>query len=303
MANLFKAKILDELRARFGEIRKIEGSNSLFVIGHDAARIYFRYSKIHPGGRTFFGLRETDLRQLEGHNSHICFLSDERLPPVFIPYSDFEEVFHLAEPALDGQYKVQLFNQSKTLELYIPKQGRFNVEAYVGIEALDRSMDAKRLSEGRDFSHSQVQTLLAAIGHVKGYQVYVPENDFTRLDLTLTKEFPLRRVLPEAFEQMRPFLSEIDVVWLSTGRNKIEGLYEVEHSTPIYSGLLRFNDVLLTVPEVQRFSIVSNDSRRDLFSRQLLRPTFRKSGLADLCSFMEYANVFEWHQRLLGGQQ
>jgi len=82
---------------------------------------------------------------------------------------------------------------------------------------------------------------------------------------------------------------------------KIEGLYEVEHSTPVYSGLLRFNDILLTDPRVSRFSIVPNDVRRDVFSRQLFRPTFKKSGLAELCSFLEYANVFAWHGRLLKG--
>jgi len=96
-------------------------------------------------------------------------------------------------------------------------------------------------------------------------------------------------------------LSEIDVVWVASGRNAIEGLFEVEHSTPIYSGLLRFNDILLTDPKVSRFSIVSNDSRRAVFARQVSRPTFRRSGLSELASFLEYANVFEWHTRLAKG--
>jgi hypothetical protein len=303
MANPHKAKVLDELRRRFGEVRKVTGSESLFIIGDEAARIYFRYSKVHPHGRTFFGLREVDLRQLEGHNSYLCFLLDNDSPPLFLPYADFEEVFHGAQPAGDGQYKAQLFTQTNALELYISRQGRFNVEAYVGLEALERSMDAQRLHETKVLSHSQVQTLLAGIGHGKGYDVYVPTNDIGRLDWSMTKGFPLRRDIPKGFEQVRGILSEIDVVWVAAGRSDIEGLYEIEHSTPVYSGLLRFNDVLLTDPRVSRFSIVSNDSRRDLFSRQLFRPTFKKSGLAELCSFLEYANVFAWHQRLLRGNR
>ena len=79
----------------------------------------------------------------------------------------------------------------------------------------------------------------------------------------------------------------------------LEGLFEVEHSTPVYSGLLRFNDVLLANPKLSRFTIVSNEGRRALFSKQVFRPTFRKSGLAELVSFLEYTNVFDWHQRLL----
>lgn len=300
MLNLRKAEVLEGLQRRFGEVRKVGGSKSLFTVGEDAARIYFRYSKLHPGGRTFFGLRVVDLRNLEGHNAYICFLLDDGSAPLFVPYADFEEVFHSARPAADGQYKVRLFTEPHTLELYVARQGRFNVEGYVGVDALERSMDASRLREGRALSHSQVQTLLAGIGHLKGYEVSVPEGDAGKIEWSLTTRFVLRTELPPAFEQIRRILSEVDVVWFAAGRNVVEALYEIEHSTPVYSGLLRFNDVLLTDPKITRFSIVSNDARRDLFSRQLFRPTFRKSGLAELCSFLEYGNVLDWHRRLAG---
>jgi len=303
MPNLRKAELLDDLQEQFGEVRKLKGSESLFVVGNEAARIYFRYSKVHEGGRTFFGLRQVDLRQLEGHNSYLCFLLDDKSPPVFLPYADFEEVFANAEPARDGQYKVQLLTKTNTLELYIARQGRFNVEGYVGLETIERGIEAQRLRDGQALSHSQAQTLIAGIGHVKGYDVYVPEYDVGKLDWSMTKSFPLRRQVPSGFDQVRGILSEIDVVWIASGRNDIEGLYEVEHSTPLYSGLLRFNDVLLTNPRITRFSIVSNDSRRELFSRQISRPTFRKSGLAELCSFLEYANVLSWHDRLAKGDK
>jgi hypothetical protein len=267
MANPSKSNIVDDLRQRFGEVRKLKGSESLFAVGNEAARIYFRYSKVHAKGRTFFGLRDVDLRQLEGHNSFLCFLLDDGSPPLFIPYSDFEEVFASAQPARDDQYKVQVANRANTLELYVARQGRFNVEGYVGFETLERSLEAQKLREAIAFSHCQVQTLLAGIGHAKGYEVFVPDSDIGTLDWSLTKEFSLRRHLPQGFDQVRGILSEIDVVWVENGRNKIEGLYEVEHSTPVYSGLLRFNDILLTDPRVTRFSIVSNDVRRELFSR------------------------------------
>jgi len=296
MPNPYKPQLIETLRERYGETRKIKGSESLFVVGDEAARIYFRYSKLYPGGRTFFGLREVDLRQLEGYNSFLCFLLDDGSPPLFIPYPDFEQVFRDAETAKDGQYKVQLYKEGG-LQLYISRRGRFNVEGYVGLGAFEDSMNAGRFREARALTHSQVQTLLAGIGHSKGYDVCVPESDINRLDWSLTSRFRLRPNAPAGFERVRAILSEIDVMWVANGGNTVEGLYEIEHSTPVYSGLLRFNDVLLTDPKLSRFSIVSNDARRDLFSRQLFRPTFRKSGLAELCSFLEYANVFEWHQR------
>ena len=298
MANPYKVGILEALRQRFGELQKIKGSESLFKLGDDAARIYIRYSKVHPRGRTFFGLREVDLRQLEGHNAFLCFLLDDGSPALFIPYADFEEIFRGAQTASDGQYKVQLRFQGDIRELYIARQGRFNVEGYVGLEPLARSLDTKLLRQARDLSHSQVQTLLASIGHIKRYDVYVPDSDVGKLDWTIAERFSLRTGIPAGFEQVRDILSEIDVIWVTGGRDGIEGLFEVEHSTPVYSGLLRFNDILLTDPNVSRFSIVANDVRRALFARQLFRPTFRKSGLAELASFLEYSNVLDWHTRL-----
>jgi hypothetical protein len=298
MGNIHKVDVIEELRQRFGELRKLPGSESLFALGDDAARVYIRYSKVHPHGRTFFGLRDVDLRQLEGHNSFLCFLLDDGSPPIFIPYADFEEIFREAETASDGQYKAQLHRQKQVLELYIARQGRFNVEGYVGFDAIVKSVDAKRLREARDLSHSQVQTLLAGIGHLKGYDVCVPAYDAGKFDWSLTTQFRLRDSVPAGFEHVSQILSEIDVIWVSAGRNEIEGLFEVEHTTSVYSGLLRFNDVLLTEPKVSRFSIVSNETRRAVFARQLYRPTFRKSGLAELTSFLEYANVFDWHERL-----
>lgn len=298
MGNVHKADVVEKLRQRFGELRKLAGSESLFALGDDAARVYIRYSKVHPRGRTFFGLRDIDLRQLEGHNSFLCFLLDDGSPPIFIPYADFEEVFREAETASDGQYKVQLHRQRQALELYVARQGRFNVEGYVGFDAIARSVDAKRLREARSLSHSQVQTLLAGIGYLKGYEVCVPPYDAGKFDWSLTSHFPLRDTLPGGFEEVSHILSEIDVIWVAPGRNDIEGLFEVEHTTSVYSGLLRFNDILLTDPKVSRFSIASNETRRAVFARQLYRPTFRKSGLAELTSFLEYANVFDWHERL-----
>ena len=303
MPNPHKAKVLETLRQRFGEVRKVKGSESLFTVGDDAARIYVRYSKVHPRGRTFFGSREMDLRQLGGHNSFLCFLTDDSSAPLFVPYADFEEIFHAAEPAKDGQYKVQLLSGQDTLELYVARKGSFNVDGYVGFDSLKHSMDAQRLREARALTHSQVQTLIGSMGHMKGYDVCIPENDVGKLDWALTERFPLRGDLPRGFGQVRAILREIDILWVGAGRDSIEGLYEVEHSTPVYSGLLRFNDVLLTEPKVSRFSIVSNDTRRDLFSRQLFRPTFRRSGLTELCSFLEYANVFDWHRRLSEGRK
>jgi hypothetical protein len=298
MANSSKPQLLSALAQEFGQFRKLTNSQSLFSFGNDALWLYFRYSKVHPKQRTFFGLREADLRQLEGRNAFICFVTDSDEDPVFIPFVDFEEVFHSVTPANDGQYKVQLARHKDADELYIARAGRFNVEAYRGLEVVRQSLERHHFNPLVDLSHQQVQTLLAGIGHAKGYDVYVPCRDAIGLDWSLTTQFRLREAVPSGLGDAATILQEVDVVWLTHGSNDIQGLLEVEHSTPIYSGLLRFNDLLLAQPSLTRFHIVSNDSRRELFSRQVTRMTFKCSGLAEIASFLDYANVVTWHERV-----
>src|SRR5438309_8064857 len=153
MANSTTPQVVAEMQASFGEMRRLPGSNSMFVVGNEAARVYFRYSKVHGRGQAFFGLRQVDLRQLEGHNSFIALLTNDGSAPVFLPYAAFEGVFHDMSPASDGQYKAQLLQDHGTRELYIPKRGRFNVNAYTGLETVRQSIEAVRLRGRLDLTH------------------------------------------------------------------------------------------------------------------------------------------------------
>lgn len=298
MSNPLKNEFLSELEKRFGIPQKLENSNSLYEINNGTARVYYRYSKKHPNNKTFFGLRKIDLQVLEGTQGIICFFWEGQKEPLFIPYDEYEEIFASLKPATDGQYKVQIFDQEKGAELYIPNAGRFNVESYFGWHYLE-SLITMPQTLSPPLSHTQVQTLLGRIGSTKGYDVWIPSSDRTKLDWSITSTFKLANSLPPALDQIRDIAEEIDVIWLNRGNNKPVALYEVEHSTPIYSGLLRFNDVHLMLPNIGlKFGIVSNEIRRSLFVRQTSRPTFRSSGLSDICTFLEYRNVYGWHKKL-----
>jgi hypothetical protein len=303
MANELKPALLGELKNRFGSLRKLEGTQSLYEIGDKAARVYIRYSKLHNRNQAFYGLRKEDLKQLEGHPSVICFLWDGQIEPLFIPFSDYEEVFSSYAPAKDGQYKAMIYPQKEGTEIYLPKAGRFNVEGNFGFSVLENLIDFAKLQKVPDLSHSQVQTLLGAVGMAKGFDVWVPMKDRFALDWNLTKNFPFREELPDRFNVVKAILQEIDVIWIQPGSTELKALFEVEYSTPVYSGLLRFNDIHLTAPTViPRFTVVSNDTRRSLFVRQLNRPTFRTSGLNELCTFLEYTDVFGWFSRIAKGK-
>ncbi|MDA2921360.1 hypothetical protein MYX76_18020, partial [Desulfobacterota bacterium AH_259_B03_O07] len=242
--------------------------------------------------------RYVDLQTLEGHQSILCFLWDNQEEPLLIPYVEFEEVFNSIKPANDGQYKVVLYDNIEAKELYIANAGRFNVESYIGWSVIDNLIDTSTKTIPT-LSHSQVQTLIGAIGSKKGYSVWLPPSDRSNLDWSLTNKFSCESQLPYSLREIKNIVEEIDVIWLEHGKGTAKAFFEVEHSTPIYSGLLRFNDVHLLSPDATvKFSIISNDARRSLFVRQLNRPTFQTSGLSKICNFLEYRNVYTWYHNV-----
>ncbi len=299
MTNDIKTAFLEAVERQFGGPRRLEGSQSLYEVGQGAARIYIRYSRIHAGNRTFFGLRATDLRNLEGHPSILCFLWDGQVEPLLVPFSEYEDVFRSVLPADDGQYKVQVYLQRTGAELYIAKAGRFNVEGHLGWASLHDLIDSAKASPMPELTHSQVQSFLGIIGAAKGFDVWVPLSDRPRLETPLPNRFECRNAIPQGFGSAESILEEVDVLWIQRGSSELKALFEVEHSTAVYSGLLRLNDVHLVAPTIRaKFSIVANEARRSLFVRQINRPTFHTSGLSDLCSFLEYSNVFTWYKRV-----
>jgi hypothetical protein len=300
MANPFKAAFLEGLSKRFGKPKQLPGSLSLFEIGDGAARIYVRYSKIHSRNKSFYGLRKEDLKQLEGFNSLICFLWDNQTEPVFVPYSDFEDVFSSLTPASDGQFKCQIYHDDG-LELYIANAGRFSIEGFYGWGKVAGLIESSKIATIPDFSHSQIQTFIGSIGTMKGYDIWIPVNDRRKLDWSLAEKFPCKERLPTRYERIEDVVREIDVVWLPPGASGMSAMFEIEHSTQVYSGLLRFNDLHLTEPNLKpKFSIVANGVRRALFLRQINRPTFKASGLGDVCNFLEYKDVYSWFDRTRG---
>ena len=260
--------------------------------------MYFRYSALHRGGKAFYGLRSADLRRLEGRAAALCLLWDGQPSPLFIPYADFEDVFAGAKPASDGQFKVQLYVKEAATELYVARAGRFGVDGYFGLDRLSQMLGEKRDQLVPELSHSQVQSILAAIGTKKDCDVWLPTSDRGRLDLSLAPRVTWCVELAPRFGPAQSVMCDVNVIWIERGSGHPRAMFEVEHSTPIYSGLLRFNDIHLCSRSLSTtFAIVSNDARRSLFSRQVQRPTFVASGLSELCTFMRYDDVYSWYRR------
>jgi hypothetical protein len=73
---------------------------------------------------------------IEGQPSFIVFLWDDQAEPLFLPFAPYEELFRTLTPAADGQYKAQVYVAADSIELYVARLGRFNLEGFSGWQQL-----------------------------------------------------------------------------------------------------------------------------------------------------------------------
>ncbi|MDQ4042589.1 MAG: hypothetical protein M3118_02055, partial [Actinomycetota bacterium] len=86
-----------------------------------------------------------------------------------------------------------------------------------------------------------------------------------------------------------------DVLWLK-GR-AITRAFEVEHTTSIYSGILRMADLLALQPNMDiRLHIVAPLARREKVFQELRRPVFSlldRGPLSESCTYLSYDSLRE----------
>jgi hypothetical protein len=299
MPNNFVQNIIDKINLDFGQMKKIGDGNSLYEISSNGVIIYFRYSKLTQKGKMqdgFYGLRKEDIKLLSGKNSFICFVWDNCIEPILIPFKNFEYSFSLFPHSSDGQYKAHILFKPSSTEFYLANVGKFNVESFIGLKQLYDIGTNKLIVP--QLSHTQVQSLIGAIGLKKGFELWYPENDKLKIDNKIINSSKIRNALPKFGVDVDNIISEIDCIWLQ--ESKPISFFEVEHTTPIYSGLLRFNDVLLTIANVDNFNIIAEKERGNKFGREINRPTFKQNKLIDKVTFLDYENIYHWYYNLYG---
>jgi hypothetical protein len=139
----------------------------------------------------------------------------------------------------------------------------------------------------------RVQANVARLGATLGFNIWVPPGDRGRVGEALPGEYHAKLVttLPLNYDTATlKTIENIDVIWLD--RRSIARAFEVEHTTAIYSGLLRMADLLTLQPRIQiSLHIVAPASRREQVRREIVRPVFSVlagGAMAELCSFLSY---------------
>ena len=105
-------------------------------------------------------------------------------------------------------------------------------------------MKSLEVAKDSDRTHTEVQGWLRDLGRALGYDVWIAANDRNR---------PYRgghlcdgclEVLPDSLERLpsADVVRLIDVLWLERSSGVVAAAFEVEHTTSIYSGIVRLLD-------------------------------------------------------------
>jgi len=155
--------------------------------------------------------------------------------------------------------------------------------------------------EQADSRHTRIQWLLARMGLKFDCNVWIAANDHSKVyngeklgDLSL-KSLPN---LGMEFESQQ-IIKLIDVLWLK-GKGAVVAAFEVEHTTSIYSGLLRLSDLVVSSPNINfPLYIVTPDTRLDKVRQELSRPTFQALELHKRCWFFSEEKLMQEAEHIM----
>ena len=144
---------------------------------------------------------------------------------------------------------------------------------------------------------SRVQALIANIGARMGMSIWIPRSDRASvLKEWKNEQNTLLARLPLNYDDTTlRTIEQIDVLWLR-GRSIVRA-FEVEHTTSVYSGILRMADLLALQPNMDiKLHIVAPTTKRDKVFQEIRRPVFsllEKGPLADSCTYLSYDSLRE----------
>ena len=144
----------------------------------------------------------------------------------------------------------------------------------------------------------RMQAKVAQIGADMGFRIWLPRNDKVHVQQYVPSDAhkSILDILPLNYDDKTlRTIEQIDVLWLK-GRS-IARAFEIEHTTAIYSGLLRIADLLALQPNMNiRLHIVAPEQRRSQVLREIKRPVFSlldRGPLYEQCTYLSYESVAE----------
>lgn len=178
--------------------------------------------------------------------------------------------------------------KDQTLGSWTARLEQARAEAQTLNKALQRQGESDR-------THSEIQAWLRDIGLALGYDIWIASNDRGRLHDGVRLGEGCLESLPTSISTSTgaDAIRLIDVLWLEQGGDRVAAAFEVEHSTSIYSGIVRMLDLALSGSDLHATAglfLVAPDARESEVRAQIARPAF--SRIADLgIAYLPYGEL------------
>lgn len=285
----------DEVLIIEGATIKLLGKIAATTVNPNLSRELWR--NLRPGGGDRWDLiyfianpLEIDLPFLEfcrlvGYTEHyqlrgLTLVSQDRLNAFYSRYDDLYSILMLLkqrQPVYEIPQR-DLFGQTAK-EAEEP-------EPSVLQEDLEETLSHEAVSD-----HIRMQWKLLNLGMKAGSRVWIPTGDQRRIRATYRFD-KFEKDFAAGLDTQVKYVENIDVVWKEEFR--IDAAFEIENTTAIYSGLLRFSDLTLVAPNtVYPLFVVAPRDKRARLIEQLKRPTFRKFRLERKVRYLSYDAVDE----------
>ncbi len=187
-------------------------------------------------------------------------------------YEQYDDLYSILQRIKMGEFI------EKKKDIYVPDEKEFVPKVQEDVQ------DEEVFSE-----HLNMQWKLIQLGIKSGSKVWIPKGDQQQL-YTKYEFQDFEKEFTAGIDVQAKYVENIDVVWKEEFR--IDAAFEIENTTAIYSGLLRFSDLKIIAPNSNYpLFIVAPQSKRNRLIEQIKRPTFRKLDFASKVKFLPYEVV------------
>lgn len=207
--------------------------------------------------------------------------------------AEFLESILLAQEKEMKRYPLTELEQKKIKRHKVKTQHNREVEVYIPDD--ENEEEVLKIKGARE--SIIIQSKISKIGERMGLKIWIPKADRTRvLEHWTPSNGVLLEQLPLNYDDTTlSTIEQIDVLWIK-GRSIVRA-FEVEHTTSIYSGILRMADLMALQPNLDiKAHIVAPLERREKVLQEINRPVFsllEKGPLAESCSFIPYDSIYE----------
>lgn len=208
--------------------------------------------------------------------------------------AEFLEIQLMEQAHNDREFQISEDDQKK---LHRTTVKSLNKEISVTIPEDEEELVTKETAPTESI---KIQALIAEVGERMNLKIWLPRSDRSRvLNLWEPKHDTLLNTLPLNYDNTTlKTIENIDVLWIR-GRSIVR-VFEIEHSTSIYSGILRMADLMALQPNLNiKAHIVAPGDRKEKVLNEITRPVFsllEKGPLAEFCTYISYDSIIELSQ-------